>query len=100
MFVSYPVTVLIYLGRFPQQKMKAITWILFWVALYSIIEFINLQFLDLITHHNGWTMTWSVIFNFIMFTMLWLHYKKPGMALLLSIPIVVYLLWYFRVPVL
>jgi hypothetical protein len=32
--------------------------------------------------------------------MLWLHYKRPGTALLLSIPIVGFLLWYFRVPVL
>ena len=100
MFVSYPATVLIYLGRFPQKKLKAVLWILFWVAIFSIIEFINLQFLDLITHHNGWSMTWSVIFNVMMFPMLWLHYKKPGTALLLSIPIVVFLLWYFRVPVL
>ena len=83
-----------------QQKVKAILWTLLWVAIFSIIEFINLQFLDLISHHNGWSMMWSVIFNVIMFPMLWLHYKRPGTALLLSIPIVGFLLWYFRVPVL
>ena len=64
-----------------------------------IDEFINLRFLNLITHHNGWSMTWSVIFNAMMFPMLWLYYKKPGTALLLSIPIVAFLLGYFRVPI-
>ena len=87
------------LGEISTEKVKAVLWILFWVAIFSIIEFINLQFLDLISHHNGWSMMWSVIFNLIMFPMLWLHYKRPGTALLLSIPIVGFLLWYFRVPV-
>jgi hypothetical protein len=100
MFISYPATVFIYLGRFPKQKVKAVLWILLWVVLYSSIEFINLRFLNLITHHNGWSMTWSVIFNAMMFPMLWLYYKKPGTTLLLTIPIVAFLLWYFRVPIL
>ena len=100
MFISYPATVFIYLGRFPKQKVKAVLWILLWVVLYSSIEFINLRFLNLITHHNGWSMTWSVIFNAMMFPMLWLYYKKPGTTLLLSIPTVAFLLWYFHVPIL
>lgn len=100
MFVSYPATVLIYLGKFPEQKMKAVLWVLFWVILYSTVEFINLRFLNLITHHHGWTISWSVMFNLIMFPMLRFHYKRPGPALLLSIPIIFFFVCYFQVPIL
>ena len=99
MFVAYPATVLIYLGRFPNRKWKAVVWILLWVAVFSMIEFINLRFLNLITHHHGWTMMWSVIFNVILFPMLRFHYKKPGLALLVSIPIVFFFVYYFKVPI-
>ena len=99
MFVAYPAMVLIYLGRFPESKWKAVVWVLLWVTVFSTIEFINLRFLNLITHHHGWTMMWSVIFNLILFPMLRFHYKKPGMALLLSIPIVFFFVYYFKVPI-
>ncbi|MFC4802011.1 CBO0543 family protein [Neobacillus sp. GCM10023253] len=99
MFVAYPSSVLIYLGKFPKDKIKIVFWVLFWVALFSIIEYINLQYLNLITHHNGWTIGWSVLFNAIIFPMLILHYRYPIVALLISIPIVFFFVIYFNVPI-
>jgi len=38
------------------------------------------------THHNGWNIWFSLIFNYILFSVLYLHYKKPlyawGIALI------------------
>lgn len=100
MFVAYPATVLIYLSKFPKSIYKSIIWILFWVTLYSLIEYINLKYLNLVSHQNGWTIGWSVLFNFILFPMLWLHFKKPIIALLISIPIILFFVIYFNVPIL
>jgi len=100
MFVAYPSTVLIYLSKFPKGIYKRIIWILFWVSLYSLIEYINLHYLNLVFHHNGWTIGWSVLFNLILFPMLWLHYNKPINALLTSIPIILFFVIYFHVPIL
>ncbi|UGB28765.1 CBO0543 family protein [Metabacillus sp. B2-18] len=99
MFVAYPSSVLLYLGRFPMGKIKIVLWVLFWVFLFSIIEYINLRYLELITHHNGWIIGWSVLFNTIIFPMLWLHYRYPIIALLASIPIVFFFVIYFHVPI-
>lgn len=99
MFVAYPSSVLIFLGRFPKGKIKMVLWILLWISLFSIIEYINLRYLDLIIHHNGWSIGWSVFFNAIIFPMLVLHYKHPIVALLISIPIVFFFVIYFNVPI-
>jgi hypothetical protein len=99
MLVAYPASVLIYLGNFPKGKMKIILWVLFWVTLYSLVEYINLRYLDLVAHHNGWTMGWSVLFNLVIFPMLWLHYKYPIKTLLVSMFIIIFFITYFNVPI-
>ncbi|WP_205600775.1 CBO0543 family protein [Gracilibacillus sp. YIM 98692] len=99
MFVTYPATVLIYLGKFPKKHFNSFIWVIFWVTIYSVIEYINVQYLDLVSHHNGWSMGWSILFNSIMFPMLRLHYKKPIIALLTSIPIILFFVLYFSVPI-
>jgi hypothetical protein len=99
MFVAYPATVLIFLGKLPEKKMKIVLWILFWVALFSLVEYINLRFFDLVMHHNGWTMAWSILFNLIIFSMLLLHYKRPIAALIISIPIILFFVIFFKVPI-
>jgi len=65
---------------FPQSKRKQSFWIAFWVFLYSSIELINLKYLDLINHYNGWNIWWSVLFNIFMFSILRIHFKKPLLA--------------------
>ena len=99
MFVCYPATVLIYLGKFPSKTINIVIWVLFWVALFSLIEYINLRYLELVSHHNNWTMGWSVLFNMILFPMLRLHYKYPITALLISVPIIFFFVIYFHVPI-
>ncbi|MET3698654.1 hypothetical protein SAMN05877753_104111 [Bacillus oleivorans] len=99
MFIVYPSTLLIYLGHFPQAKLRQAGWVLFWVMLYSSIEYMNLHYLHLIRHFNGWNIIWSIIFNMIMFTILRVHYKKPIWAWGLSVIWIIFLLNVFDVPV-
>lgn len=99
MFVAYPATVLIFLGNLPKKTRKMVLWILFWVALFSLVEYINMRYFNIISHHNGWTMTWSILFNLIIFSMLALHYKHPIAALILSIPIILFFVLFFQVPI-
>lgn len=99
MFVAYPASVLIYLGKFPTEKKKILIWVLSWVTLFSGIEYINLRYLDLVTHHHGWNIGWSILFNLILFTILRLHFKYPITALLIAIPIIFFFVSYFNVPI-
>ena len=41
----------------------------------------------------------KIVFGLIMVPMLVLHYKRPFWAYILSVPITVFLLWWFHVPV-
>jgi hypothetical protein len=98
MFIGYPSTIFLYLGRFPLAKWKQAGWIAFWIFLYSIIEYINLRYLDLINHHHGWTMKWSVLFNLVMFIMFRIHLKNPLLAWGLSIIWIIFLLYMHPIP--
>ncbi|PLS02438.1 CBO0543 family protein [Neobacillus cucumis] len=84
MFVIYPSTILIYLGKFPMEKGKQILWILFWVLIYLTMEYINLHYKG-IKHYYGWNMWWSMIFDLVMFVILWIHHTKPLLAWAFSI---------------
>ncbi|WP_318184053.1 CBO0543 family protein [Metabacillus idriensis] len=81
----YSSTLLIYLGNFPRNRIKQLLWIMVWVFLYSLIEFINLNYLNLIEHHHGWNIAWSILFNIVMFTVLKIHVNRPLLAWMISI---------------
>ncbi len=98
MFVSYPATILIYLGRFPQTIWKKTFWITLWVILYSTLELLNLKFLDLINHFNGWNIWWSVLFNIVMFSFLRIHYKNPLLAWGLSFVWIIFIFYALKIP--
>lgn len=99
MFVFYTGTILIFLGHYPAGKLKQFFWIMFWVGIYFFIEYINLYNLNLINHHNGWTIWWSLVFNIIMFVTLRIHFKNPLIAWALSFVIILALWNIFDVPV-
>lgn len=98
MFVSYSSTVLIYLGRFPEDWNKRFLWFLLWVGIYLSVEYLDSMF-GFITYHNGWNMLWSVLFTGIIFIILPIHQKRPLLAWLLSLIIIVTLLNIFDVKI-
>ncbi|WP_282173854.1 hypothetical protein [Cytobacillus firmus] len=66
MAVKYPVTILIYLYRFPGGKLIK-------------------KLLYILKYDNGWSLKWSILFNAVMFTILRVHHKRPAAAWGLSI---------------
>ncbi|MDQ0897483.1 hypothetical protein QFZ80_001311 [Paenibacillus sp. V4I7] len=97
-FVCFASTTLIYLGLFPNGVGKSILWIGFWVVIYSLIEVIYM-FCDAIKYFNGWNLFYSVLFNMIMFPLLRLHFFRPLLTYIISIPIAIAILVIFQVPI-
>lgn len=98
MTVTYAATVLIYLGRFPTSWRNRFLWFFLWSGLYMVGEFVNHK-LGFITYHNGWNIWWSVMFTGIIFAILPVHHKRPFLALLLSLVIIITLLLMFDVKI-
>lgn len=98
MVISYTMTVLIYLGRFPIGWKNRILWFLLWSGIYLAIEYTNSK-LGFITYHNGWNMSWSVLFTAIIFFILPIHHKRPLLAWGLAIIIILSLLSIFDVKI-
>ena len=80
----YPSTVMLFVPNFPKKITKIITHILFYVAIYTIAELIAVK-LGYFTYHNGWNIWYSLIFNFTLFPVLILHYKKPLYAWVIAL---------------
>lgn len=100
MFTIYPSTLLIMLFHYPKKKkMNQFLYLLVWIVLWIIFEFF-MVFTGQCVYDNGWTFGWSITFASIMVPMLVLHHKRPMLAYLLSIPITIFLLYWFQVPVL
>ncbi|MDL4843061.1 CBO0543 family protein [Aquibacillus rhizosphaerae] len=89
--IVYPALILLFLGNYPKFKVKQVQWITIWVILFISKEMINLK-IGLINHHHTWSISWSVIFDIVMFIVLRLHFKKPLIAWGISILWII-LLW-------
>ncbi|MCD8508623.1 MAG: hypothetical protein LRY73_01060 [Bacillus sp. (in: Bacteria)] len=98
MFLRYPATVLIFLGRFPKGLLKGGLWIGLWVFIYIGLEVIDL-YMGLIQHHNDWNLWWSLLFDVILFVMLKIHHHRPLVAWVLSIVCSVVLWNLLNVPI-
>ncbi|WP_240189829.1 hypothetical protein [Bacillus sp. P14.5] len=66
-----------------------------WIAYFTFLEFLFYK-RGLFVYENGWSVSWSLVFNIIMFVMLRLHFKNKLLALILSIPIIAILLMFFH----
>lgn len=95
--VFFPATIVLYLPHIPKGLLKQALWVLFWVLVYSITEKVSYWF-GFFSYHNGWSIWWSVLFNFCMFPLLWLHYRKPVWAMSIAIATGSLLVFYFRIP--
>ncbi|MCI3919666.1 hypothetical protein MO973_05390 [Paenibacillus sp. TRM 82003] len=95
-FIINPAMTYLFLSYHPTTGWvrKSAYW-LGWTVVFSLIE--TLQFLtDHIVYYRGWSIPWTVFFYTLMFPMLYLHYRKPIIALLLSIPATLGYMWIFN----
>ena len=95
--VTMPLSVLIFLSRYPQTSKKQLIYLTKWVFIYVFVETILLSF-GRILYQHGWSLFHSLLFDMMMFPMLILHHKKPLWAYLVSIVIVFLLMHWFDVP--
>ncbi len=84
----------VYLSNFPNSLKKQIAYTIKWILLFTVFEWVGVE-LGKITHHNGWHMGWSVLFNCVMFPMIRLHFMKPLYALILSVFFTLFYLFMF-----
>jgi hypothetical protein len=89
-----PVALMIYLQYFPKGKKKYL-YVATWVAYFSVLELLFIK-KGLFVYDNGWNGWWSLLFNMITFIIIRLHYKRPLLAILVSIPIVIILMLFFH----
>ncbi|MGG1679463.1 CBO0543 family protein [Neobacillus sp. NRS-1170] len=100
MFAIYPSTMLIFLYRFPNENLlKRLFYIFIWIVLWLSFELV-MVLNGLCVYSHGWTYGCSIVFACIMVPILILHHKRPMWAYLVSVPITVFLLLWFHVPVL
>ena len=95
--VGHPATVVLFLSNIPKGRLKQALWVLFWIFVFTIIEIVS-HWLGFCSYHNGWSVWWSVLFNCLMFPLLWIHYKKPVWALPIAIMMGILIISYFRIP--
>ena len=80
----YPSTVMLFIPHLPSKTTKILLHISIYVAIYISAELIGMK-LGYFTHHNGWNMWYSLIFDYLLFAMLILHYKKPIYAWIIAL---------------
>lgn len=97
-FAFVPATILIYLYHIPKGLKKQITYNLVWVVIYSVTEIISYS-LGYFSYHHGWAIWWSVLFNCVMFPLLFLHYKKPLWAVSLAFAFTIIGIMYWKIPI-
>ncbi|WP_425467140.1 CBO0543 family protein [Pseudalkalibacillus caeni] len=96
-FIKYPATILIFLGRFPEGRFKQIIHIATWIAIYVINEYLTLK-LNGMTYHNGWNFASSLFFTIVMFLILRIHHTRPLLAWIFSGIFILFLWKVFHVP--
>ena len=97
-FIVFPGTILMFLEHYPKTLKKQVLHNVFWIALYIVIEYFFLV-TGRIYYQFGWTLWWSFLLVAVMFPMFRLHHTRPLLTYILSVPITIFLIWYFEVPV-
>jgi hypothetical protein len=96
--IVFPATSLLFICNYPKGKMKVFLHYVYWISMYAGVELV-MTLTGHIEYKYGWSLVWSVGFDCLMFPMLRLYYKRPLIAYLLSVPIGIFFLWYFDIPV-
>lgn len=96
--VIFPCVALLFLPNFPKQSViEKILYICLWVFIFSLIEWWAFEIRHF-AYFNGWRLSYSVIFNLGMFTLLQIHYKDARWAWLISLVSAVFIMTYFKIP--
>ncbi|WP_110114282.1 CBO0543 family protein [Bacillus sp. CGMCC 1.16541] len=97
-FFICPVALTIYLQRFPHHRRIKYAYIAIWVMFFSILEYLFAH-KGMFVYDNGWNGWHNVWFNLVLFIILTIHYRKPVIAIALSILVSCIFFLVFPVPI-
>ena len=95
--VIYPCLVILFLTYYPKLIKKQLIYILLWTAIFTVHEEVA-TLLGEFFHYDGWSIWWSALLNYGLFTILGLHYKKPLLVWPISMVLAFVLLYIFKIP--
>jgi hypothetical protein len=95
----YSSTVMVFIPYYPKGIIKQAAYVLLWVFICTVGEYIA-HSLGLFAYVNGWNIAWSITFSTVMFSLLYLHYKKPLLAWVFAIIELIIYLIIFKVDIL
>lgn len=95
--VMYSCGVILYLSNFPKTLASQCMYILFWVSLYTFLEWLGMKAGNFY-HFHGWTLPWSFALYLVMFPTFRLHQKNPLLALCILLSGLALLLKLFDIP--
>jgi hypothetical protein len=96
--VGMPLSTWVFLSKYPftSSIYKESIYVSFFVIVFIVLEYVSVK-LGAISYHHGWNLGWSLVFVIVMFIVIRLHYSKPILALLISIPFSLVLCMLFEV---
>ncbi|MEW8972382.1 MAG: hypothetical protein AB2411_17280, partial [Mesobacillus sp.] len=68
-----------------------------WVTFYTVIEALFAH-RGMYVYDNGWNSWHNIWLNLILFGVLWIHYRKPIIAWIISIPLAIIFYLFFPFP--
>jgi hypothetical protein len=93
-FFVLPIVLIMYLRYYPSGK-KSFLYVSVWVAYFTFLEYLFFK-RGLFIYENGWGISWSLVFNIILFIMIRIHYKNKLLALIITVPLIAVLLLFFH----
>lgn len=97
-FLITPLFILLFLSKFPKTLFKRIFYIIKWIGMSLIIEWVALQRGNIVFKY-GWNLRWSMFVYTFMYPFSYLISIKPLITLVLSFLSTVFLLIRFRIQI-
>jgi hypothetical protein len=97
-FIFLSCLTLLFLSHFPETKRGKIIRFARWIIISIIIDIIAVK-TNNFSFHNGWNVWWESAFYPLMYTMMYIHYIRPRLAMLLSAIVVICLMAIFDINV-
>ena len=96
-FVTFPPLIILFLSNFPTKILKQVKYTVFLALGMSFLEYI-MYITGGMKYYNGWNIGCSLLFDLIMYPLLFLNYKKPLLCWGITIPLVFSLMFIVNVP--
>lgn len=95
-FFIVPIGLFIYLQRYPEKRSHQVMYVSVWVIFYSVIQTLFAH-KGMFVYDNGWNSWLNLLLNSALFIVIYIHYKRPVWAILISVfsAIVFYLIFPF-----